>query len=380
MRKLLALLLPVLYLFQSCEKAPVPEPELLSYSFLKSSNYSLFYDIELEIVGNTAINCTIPFPVDISLLKASFEVSEGCTVTVEGVPQTSGTTPNDFSSPVVYTVTNSAGVQKSYTICLSVGYKNITGLPLLFINTNNSAPIYDKENWVAGEFSIMDSNGEYVLENNELEIKGRGNTTWQNPKKPYAIKLGKKTELFGMPKHKRWVLLAAYNDKSFIRTDLAFHLAQKYSNLRWKQGGQLVDLVLNGRYLGNYYICEHIKIDENRIPDGYVLEVDYRAKAANGDIFFKSRLSKLNFVIKDPDVELNSDEFRYLENYINNLEMDLNDNNIGSMLTVLVYKNWSLHGHYKSLQIIGGKIMLLQMTVQYGRRKRYLVHVHTASL
>jgi hypothetical protein len=340
MKKVLLLIFSFSLLFQSCEKSPIHEPELLSFAFYQADNYSLLYDIELDTSGGEEIGHTVTFPVDLSVLKASFEVPEGCVVTVNGVQQESGVTVNDFTSPVEYTVINQKGDKKSYTIALSIGYEKFTGLPVLFINTENNKPILDKENWIAGDFSIMGSDGEYLLENNELEIRGRGNTTWQNPKKPYALKLSSKTELFGMPKHKRWVLLAAYNDKSMIRTDLAFYLAQKYSNMRWKQGGQLIELVLNGKYLGNYYLCEHIKIDDNRIPDGYVLEVDYRAKTANGDIFFKSEHSKLNFVIKDPDVEQSGEEFLYVENYINALEKELKEKNIS---------NYSKYIHLESM-------------------------------
>ena len=245
MKKVLLLIFSFSLLFQSCEKSPIHEPELLSFAFYQANNYSLLYDIELDTSGGEVIGHTVSFPVDLSVLKASFEVPEGCVVTVNGLQQESGVSVNDFTSPVEYIVKNQKGNQKSYTIELSIGYEKFTGLPVLFINTENNKPILDKENWIAGDFSIMGSDGEYLLENNELEIRGRGNTTWQNPKKPYALKLSSKTELFGMPKHKRWVLLAAYNDKSMIRTDLAFYLAQKYSNMRWKQGGQLIELVLN---------------------------------------------------------------------------------------------------------------------------------------
>lgn len=323
MKKFLLLLIPALVALFSCEKSAPQAPELLSFSFNKSDNYVLSGDITFESLETGSLAHVLNYPINISSLKAAFKVPDGCTVTVNGVPQTSGATPNDFSSPVEYVVANSNGDTRSYTVTITVDYTNMTGLPIVFINTNENKPVLDKETWVPGVYSIMGADGEYIMEGNELEIKGRGNTTWQNPKKPYAIKLGKKTELFGMPKHKRWVLLAAYNDKSMIRTDIAFYLAQNYSNLRWKQGGELVELILNGQHLGNYYLCEQIKVDENRVRDGYVIEIDYRAKEANGDIFFKSKLSKLNFVVKDPDVEKISEEFRYVENFINNCEQDL---------------------------------------------------------
>lgn len=315
----------------SCTKTPAeksPEPEFISFSFQKAYNPPLMNDVPFNLSGTTQLSHTFAYPVGLQSLIATFTVPNGCVVTVHDNPQISRVSFNDFSTPVTYTITNTAGAQRQYTVCLSVDYQGFTGLPILYINTQQGKPILDKENWIAGNYSIISPEGDFLIEDKELEIKGRGNTTWQNPKKPYALKLGEKTTLFGMPKHKRWVLLAAYNDRSMIRTDLAFHLAQNYSNLRWKQDGQLIELVLNGKFLGNYYLCEQIKIDDNRVPDGYVVEIDVRAKESNGDIFFKSKLSQLNFVIKDPDVAKGDANYRHVENFINQCEKDLKENRI----------------------------------------------------
>ena len=224
MKKLLLALAAILCAaLQSCEKSGAPEiePEFLSFAFYKSSNSSLYQDIVFESLEPQNLTHLTTFPLNDLTLAASFTVPEGCVVTVDNIVQTSSKTANDFSQPVEYTITNDKGEQRVYTVSLSVDYKELTGLPVMFINTKQGAPIRDKENWIAGDFSILGNDGKYIIEGNELEIRGRGNTTWYNPKKPYALKLSKKTELFGMPKHKRWVLLAAYNDKSMIRTDLA---------------------------------------------------------------------------------------------------------------------------------------------------------------
>ncbi len=303
-------------------------PEFLTFSFDKAYNEVLLEDIRFQVAETQELYHHFSYPIRLDALKATFSVPAGCEVTVNGVPQISRGSRNDFSSPVTYTVTNAQGKSQTYTVSLTVATGRFTGLPVLTIQTEDNKPILDKENWIAGTYSLVDAEGNTLQEEQVLEIRGRGNTTWQNPKKPYALKLDKKTELFGMPKHKRWVLLAAYNDKSMIRTDLAFHLAQSYSNLRWKQGGQLIELVLNGKFLGNYYLCEHIKIDENRVPDGYILEIDVRAKESNGDIFFKSERSQLNFVIKDPDVIKGDDGYRYVESFINQCEEDLQGSNV----------------------------------------------------
>ena len=65
----------------------------------------------------------------------------------------------------------------------------------------------------------IQGNERYNLETTKLydgkiEIKGRGNSTWGLPKKPYKIKLDSKTNLFSMGKNKHWVLLANYYDSS----------------------------------------------------------------------------------------------------------------------------------------------------------------------
>ena len=58
-----------------------------------------------------------------------------------------------------------------------------------------------------------------------VEIKGRGNHTWEQPKKPYQIKLSEKTNLFDFNEAKKWILLANYSDPSYIRNDLGLYLA-----------------------------------------------------------------------------------------------------------------------------------------------------------
>lgn len=326
------LLLPLIMLFSSCEEPtpPAEEPKLLSFSITQEYNESIFEDVIFQDIDYQVFSHTFKSPVNLTSLRATFTASEGAIVTVNGVEQKSGLSYNDFSSPVEYLVTNADGISTTYTVTLNSEQTAFTSLPIIYINTENSMPIVDKENWILADLSILGKDNNYLVEGLVTEIRGRGNTTWHNPKKPYAIKLDKKNEFFGMPKHKRWVLLAAYNDKSMIRTDLAFYLAEEFSNLRWKQSGELVELVLNGKFLGNYYLCEHIKIDENRVSDGYVIEIDVRAKEANGDIFFTAKNSGLKYVIKDPDVIKGSTEFKYVEDYINKLESDLKNFDVES--------------------------------------------------
>ena len=217
---------------------------------------------------------------------------------------------------------------------ISLERKKDTGLPIVVINTENKAEILDKENWIPANMKI-DGVGQFDNYEGTLTIRGRGNSTWSYPKKPYAIKLDTKSEILGMPSHKRWVLLANYMDRTIMRNHIAFEIAKR-TELEWTVRGQFVEVVLNGIHLGNYFLCEQIKIDKNRvnitemtakdiddenITGGYLLEVDRHYDEVNK---FKSDILSLPVMFKDPDEEvLQPEQFEYMRNYINTFEQSL---------------------------------------------------------
>lgn len=140
-----------------------------------------------------------------------------------------------------------------------------TGLPVIVINTPGAKTIDSKEDWIeSAAVKIYNIKGEIETEASTA-IKGRGNTTWSYPKKPYTLKLDSKTEILGMPKHKRWVLLANWMDRTMMRNDISLEMGRRSKALEWTPRGQFIELVLNNRHLGNYYLCEQIKIDESRV-------------------------------------------------------------------------------------------------------------------
>ena len=113
-------------------------------------------------------------------------------------------------------------------------------------------------------------------------MRGRGNSTWNYPKNPYAFKLDDKAEILGMPKHKRWVLLANWMDRTLLRNRTSFQIAAS-TGLAWTPNGEFVEVILNGQHIGNYYLCEQVKIDENRldINDPYDAEDAYSGNPAD---------------------------------------------------------------------------------------------------
>lgn len=198
------------------------------------------------------------------------------------------------------------------------------GLPVLVIETPNRANITSKEDWLDGaSFKLYEENAELATEGT-TSIKGRGNTTWLYPKKPFALKLESKTEILGMPKHKRWALLANWMDRTLIRNAVAFEIGRQCKSLGWTPKGQFVELVLNGLHLGNYYLCEQVKVDKNRVnisDEGFLMELD----VYYDEVYkFHSSIYRLPWMFKDPD-EVTTEQFDYMKQYVNNMESALND-------------------------------------------------------
>lgn len=104
-----------------------------------------------------------------------------------------------------------------------------TGLPQVYINTPNNSKITSKTEWIKNaKISVQGSeNQDWNFDEVFTSIKGRGNTTWNWPKKAYALKLNKKQKILGFPKSKRWVLIANYLDNSFLRNEMAFYLSER---------------------------------------------------------------------------------------------------------------------------------------------------------
>ena len=230
---------------------------------------------------------TIPTVTDFSQLVIDYDI-DGDMLMVGGKEIISGVTPIDASKPLSLVVC-SGDAEKSFTF-----KARNTGLPVVRINTGDFFSLSDLERY---KNSLQSSDGvdhriwlpegkkDFVtirIENPDgsagmsksgsgvpvfeiaTKIKGRGNYTWKWDKKPYALKFDKKTEVLGMPAHKRWILLANWRDRTLLRNDAAFWLS-RHSGLPYTVRGQFVELEFNGEHRGNYYLCEQIKIDENRV-------------------------------------------------------------------------------------------------------------------
>ena len=145
-------------------------------------------------------------------------------------------------------------------------------LPVMFINTADNAPIVSKENYLQATYYLdpMGTEGiEAVGSASEplpLQIRGRGNYTWTGfDKKPYRIKLDKKAALLGMEKSKHFALLAHADDSAAgLRNAVGFSASQAME-LPWTPATAPLEVVLNGDYIGLYWLTETIRVDTDRV-------------------------------------------------------------------------------------------------------------------
>ena len=178
-----------------------------------------------------------------------------------------------------------------------------TGLPVLFINTQDSKSIRDKENWVPGDVRILDKDGYTSLPKISCNIRGRGNSTWGWPKKPYALQLGEKVEVLGMPAQKHWVLLANYMDRTLMRDALGFHVSEQTS-LAWTPRYRYVELILNGKHIGNYMLTEQVRPGPNRVNIPKGVEGSWLFESAfHYDEAWQWRERNIPFNVRYPDDE-----------------------------------------------------------------------------
>ena len=152
-------------------------------------------------------------------------------------------------------------------------------IPKVYLTTDDRQDIYSKEEYKTGKIVIKDPDHKFWKTEEfsaTMRIRGRGNSTWGMPKKPYKIKLDEKARLFDMSSDKEWCLLANYCDKSLVRNLTAMEISRRLG-FSWTPKMVPVEVYLNGRYDGVYNFCEHKKVSSERVN----IDVDA------GDILFE---------------------------------------------------------------------------------------------
>ena len=208
-------------------------------------------------------------------------------------------------------------------------------IPVIRIKTKNSAPILDKKNYVDGTITISDPEKLYsdVAEfSAEMGIRGRGNSTWSFPKKPWKVKLKEKASLLGMPADKEWALLANYADRTLVRNIVAMKLSE-ICGFSWIPRMHSVEVYLNGKYQGVYTLCEHKKVSSDRVDIDVVGEDVTGGDAITGGYYLEIEEQQdettcwwtsmgVPMMFSDPE-EPNSEQLAYVKGLFESFEQAL---------------------------------------------------------
>ena len=276
---------------------------LSAFRFLKKNNAFLTADVSSSI-GEESIIPLVTFSQ--SELIPTF-TTNAVKVLVDEVEQKSGMTKNDFSSPVVYQFIMRNGETFQYTVKAEF---LLSAIPELTITTTDPsiAEIPSKDYYLEGTLAV-NGRGGYEDYTGKTEVKGRGNSTWGYPKKPYRLKLNKKAEICGLGKAKNYVLLANHLDPTLMLNSVAFKIG-RLLELPFTNHAIPVDVVLNGIYKDSYLLTEQIEVKENRVDldenNSVMWELD---SYWDDEPKFKSTAFNLPVMVKDPD--LTTEQFEY---------------------------------------------------------------------
>lgn len=300
--------------------APVV-PAITDFMFMSSVNSSVSETIRAEI-NDTTIFIRTPKVMDVSNLTATFSFS-GASVLVGDVEQVSGETINDFTQTLTYTVRNSAGTSKNYTVELM----QFTGLPVINLTTDNGNDITNRDDYTTGTVEVFGNGLVSDLDNMQMEIRGRGNSTWVlMPKKPYQMKLASKREFLDMENDKKWLFLAEYADKTMLRNQIAFEMGY-LSTLDWTTDAEFAEVFLNQNYIGTYHITQKVEEGSDRVnigDTGFLLEIDQLERLDPDDVYFQSDMFLIN--IKEPELVEGDSQYLYISGLVNEFEQALYSN------------------------------------------------------
>lgn len=234
--------------------------------------------------------------------------------------QMSGRSMHDFNHVVRYNIFDDDGKVRVCNVIIKV----LNNIPRIDINTEDNTNIMSTRTFVNAHIRISNTPENGVIDE-QIKIRGRGNSSWNLPKKPYKIKFSKKQSPFGMPENKDWVLLANACDKSLLRTAYMCEVSRAVG-IDYTVNYKYVDLFLNNDYLGTYLLTDQVEKSKNRIvveKDGFLIEHDNTYK--NEPLYFVTDIMKYGFTFKYPDADdgdivKDDNNYVYIKSFLDNTE------------------------------------------------------------
>lgn len=249
----------------------VTENDLASYTAGTTTAMTGAVGVFARSTSSTNYYLFLPSDADCTNLKVWFNAS---TATVDGTPVVSGQKTDVFSA------INAGGVSHTYSIVLGSRTYNVTAMKsgevgAVYIDTTSGSmrsvnTSSNKTGSETGTIMVVDADGTINYNGTLEKINGRGNGTWDTSKEPYKykmpynIKLAVSTSLMGLPKAKKWCLLANVMDETLIKNQLTYDFAD-YIGVKYQPRCKPVDVYINHQYYGSYQLSEKVEIKSNRI-------------------------------------------------------------------------------------------------------------------
>ena len=292
----------------------------ISEAWLNTEQNSwLTSSIQVGVSGNT-MQALVPYYVnEASMHSANISVTvEGGSVyfTGEGL---NGDGTIDLLKESRCVVTDADGNTRIYQL---TGGRLAHNLPIVYMTTSTGAEVASAYTYITGTFS-MDANGvegAHDIETQTIQVRGRGNSTWTRwPKHGMKIVFEEKQNLIGDLKDRDWAMLANYYDRTMLRNELAFELADHLEHLEYTPEYQLVDVFLNGSYYGVYDLGGTIEVGKNNVDiqldtnaedSGFLVEIGGSGKKST---IYSGSLS--NVEIHDPSPVTDA-QYNYIANYL----------------------------------------------------------------
>ena len=217
-----------------------------------------------------------------------------------------------------------------------------TNLPLISINSKNFSDPKDDKKDVECQILLINGGKIELNETGKIKIRGRS-TAFISPKKPYRIKFSTKQKILNIKgKYKKWTLIANSFDRALLRNDIAFKISE-LMEFEYTPRCTPVDVILNGIFRGNYYICDKMEVGEDRInidkmeitdisepniTGGYFIEIDGRDDAEKHYKTENGIVLKINEPGED---KITVEQENYIISKINKFESEIYNGSLDSI-------------------------------------------------
>ena len=233
------------------------------------------------------------------------------------------------------------------TFVIEIKAHSLDGVPSLEIFTEDGEGITSRVESKNCTVTLSNTDEKDCFENISAQVRGRGNSSWQYPKKSIRLKFDSKRSMLGSAyRAKTWILISNYGDKSLLRNMIAYDMSEKMSGFEYTVSHEFIDVYINNEYYGLFMLTDKIAVGEGRLEldetvyaepekNAYIIEIGAANPDTPGnkgvDCFSTERDPNRTYYINypetddpayDPDVHL-----AYIEDYINQCLAALSEQN-----------------------------------------------------